>query len=507
MITDYKAYDKWLAKNHLTREHLPHISIPLYQWAFDYIMTDNRIAMICGANQISKSSTVIRKNVFFATRPDMWKRYFPHRRPNLFWYFYPSKDVLLEEWATKWEEWMPRIPKGHRLEKQFGWDVQYKEKGIPAAVTFNTGVRLGFRYYEQRTDNLQASTLDMVSCDEEPPEKHIGEIMARLTNTRGIFNSAFTATKGQALWHRALERINCSDEVYPHAFKRLVSLYDCLEYCNSDAPTPWTVERIEEEKKKYHDDLEIKKRIYGRFIPSAGKAFYAYDPKKVRIPTHTHLVSDRVFGVVDPGSGGRAHPAGVMVLSQRGDGGPVTVLSAWRGDNKETTSNDILRQYNLMTQGLIVKTLIYDYAARDFFLTASRELEGVELIEANKKRDLGFERVNSYLEAGALLMPESRPGGITWWEKSGMEKLHEELFTVLQVEGTGKKTGMVDDLTDCLRYACMTIDVNLSLLAREGKQRAKKRKILTVGRHQFFEDELEQGENDDEMEFWAQQYI
>ena len=266
------------------------------------------------------------------------------------------------------------------------------------------------------------------------------------------------------------------------------------------------MERIEEEKKKYHDELEIKKRIYGRFIPAAGKAFYAYDSKKVRVQNHVHLITDTVFEVVDPGSGGRAHPAGILILSQRGPGGFITVLSAWRGDDGETTHNDILRQFVKMTKGLNVGTLIYDYAARDFFLVASRELKNIEIVEANKKRDLGFERVNSYLEAGALRLPDVAPQGVHWWQKSGMEKLHEELFTVLQVEGTGKKTGMIDDLTDCLRYACMTIDVNLSLLSLENKEKRENRKLLTSGRHKFFAEELEGDGEDDEIDFWAGQY-
>ncbi|MCK4705088.1 MAG: terminase family protein, partial [Gammaproteobacteria bacterium] len=56
--------------------------------------------------------------------------------------------------------------------------------------------RLQFRSYEQGRSNLQSATIDLVYCDEEPPEDIIGELRARLTATGGFMFMAFTPLSG-----------------------------------------------------------------------------------------------------------------------------------------------------------------------------------------------------------------------------------------------------------------------------------------------------------------------
>ena len=185
----------------------------------------------------------------------------------------------------------------------------------------------------------------------------------------------------------------------------------------------------------------------------------------------------------------------------------LTFISCWRGDGVETTSNDILRQFFKMKGTLPVHALIYDAAAKDFFLTARDELrdEGIELIPAKKDRVAGFERVNSYLEANAIQIPEYKPDGLGWWDKGHIEKLHDEFRTVIQPHGQ-KKSGVIDDLTDCVRYGCMSIHLELELVRRRTGLIVPRRKLLRHGRHEYFADEFSSDVVSNELKYWTSLY-
>ena len=122
---------------------------------------------------------------------------------------------------------------------------------------------------------------------------------------------------------------------------------------------------------------------------------------------------------------------------------------------------------------------------------------------AKKGRVEGIERVNSYLEAKAIQIPQTRPFGVPWWEKTEVKKLEDEFRTVVVIEGS-KKGGMIDDLTDALRYLCMTIDINLELVRRETVHPTRG-KLLTVGRHKFYENELNPAVHPEQL-YWQGLY-
>ena len=69
------------------QRELPHLysEKKLDGWAKDFIETDNKECYICGANQISKSSTLIRKCITWATESERWPKLWK-TQPNLFWY-------------------------------------------------------------------------------------------------------------------------------------------------------------------------------------------------------------------------------------------------------------------------------------------------------------------------------------------------------------------------------------------------------------------------------------
>jgi phage terminase large subunit-like protein len=53
-----------------------------------------------------------------------------------------------------------------------------------------------FKSYDQDRSKWQGDTLNYIWCDEEPPEEHYFEALARLTATRGVLYSTFTPLSG-----------------------------------------------------------------------------------------------------------------------------------------------------------------------------------------------------------------------------------------------------------------------------------------------------------------------
>lgn len=70
--------------------------------------------------------------------------------------------------------------------------IKHKTNGIEDGISSAT-----FKSYEQGRPKFQAGTVDVVWCDEEPPEDVYGEILARITATDGIIMMTFTPLKGR----------------------------------------------------------------------------------------------------------------------------------------------------------------------------------------------------------------------------------------------------------------------------------------------------------------------
>lgn len=70
--------------------------------------------------------------------------------------------------------------------------VTHKTNGIEDGISTAT-----FKSYEQGRAKFQAGTVDIIWCDEEPPDDVYGEILARITATNGIILMTFTPLKGR----------------------------------------------------------------------------------------------------------------------------------------------------------------------------------------------------------------------------------------------------------------------------------------------------------------------
>jgi len=148
----------------IIRANLPHIyGWPWYSWAWDFFNSSNRMNLLCAANQISKSSTQIRKAIDWCTNTRKWPKLWPNNPvPRNMWYLYPDSKVATVEFESKWvPEFMPRGPfKDHPV---YGWDVVYEKKRIEK-IKWKNGVTLHFKTYMQNPQSLQSSTVHAIFC-------------------------------------------------------------------------------------------------------------------------------------------------------------------------------------------------------------------------------------------------------------------------------------------------------------------------------------------------------
>jgi hypothetical protein len=237
-----------------------------YKWAWDFVESTNKINLLCAANQISKSSTQIRKAIIWATDKELWTTLW-ERNPVQFWYLYPTQKQVNAEFETKWKLFLPR---GEMKDsEEYGWKVE-KNKGDVVAIHFNSGVHIYFKTYMQAAASLQTGTCDAIFCDEELPHEHFDELMMRISSSNGYFHMVFTATLGQEQWRLAMEPGEGEKEFLPQAFKQVVSLYDAMNYMDG-SPSHWSHERIKMVEARCSTHNEVLKRVYGRFIMVGGR--------------------------------------------------------------------------------------------------------------------------------------------------------------------------------------------------------------------------------------------
>lgn len=448
---------------------IPHIyGWPWYEWAWKFYTSSNRFNFLCAANQISKSSTQIRKAITWATDKSQWKRLWPNLRPSQapgqFWYLYPSKPVATTEFHEKWEpEFLPRGK--YKAHPVYGWQVEYKNKEI-WAVHFNSGVSIYFKTYEQDTQQLQTGTVYAIFCDEELPFEHFNELRSRLTATNGYFHMVFTATLGQDEWRRTMEPTNDSEELFKQALKLQVSIYDCLTY-RDGTKSHWSIERIQEIERDCATEAEVQKRVYGKFILAGGLVCPSFSRAKNVKPKTPLDSSWHVFTAVDIGTGGeKNHPAAITLIAVRPDYRKAKVFRAWRGDGIVTDSSSILTKHTelktieIPTQSGKFKkmTLLpvqqsYDWHSRDFFLVASAA--GETFTPANKNRDSGENLLNTLFKLQMLDIEEGDPE---------LQKLVVELSSLKK---DTPKTRAKDDLYDSLRYNVQAIPFDFEGAAGE----------------------------------------
>lgn len=431
------------------KEGLPHLyGLPWFSWAYDFFTTENKMAFLCAANQISKSSTQIRKCIEWATNQELWPRLWPAPglpKPNLFWYLYPVSANASTEFLTKWQQFLPRGK--YKDSKTYGWRAEYKNKEIHA-IHFNSGVTVQFKSYKQGGFALQSSTVYAVFADEEMPIELFDELMLRLNATNGYFSMVFTATLGQEEWRQVIEPASEMDEKFPQAWKRQVSIYECMAYMDG-SPGPWSEERINQAIARCSTQAQVQRRILGKFVKESGLIYEQFDVKRHMKEWHPVPASWLWFVAADIGSGktdmrGQGHPGGIVVAAVKPDFTAGRVVYCWRGDNMRTTAGDIYNKAEEIIKELNIQPVakLYDWASADFGIIAARNGGGWK--PANKSQTAGEEMVNTLFKHDMMFI----------YSKGQNGKLASELCSVNHETPKRKRK---DDLCDPLRSICMEV--------------------------------------------------
>lgn len=474
-------------------EELPHLYVPMYPWQRKIHESDNRVNLLTAANQIGKSSALIRRVIANGTDQSRWERFWgPGARPKQFWYFYPDSKTLEREIETKWvPEWMPR----GRFERdaQYGWKMT-KKNGMYNSCMFNAGPIIYFQTYSKAASSIQAGTIFETLCDEEMPLEFYDEIMFRLTATAGIFTSGFTPTLNQLFWKQAME----GNKILPSALKLTVSMYDCLKYEDGSPSRVMTLDKIKLAEEKCKNETEKQRRVYGKFVTEEGRTYYAfdYDENVVR----PYSIKDWfIYAAVDYGSGAdegtksyrKNHPAAIVFIAVRPDYKKGAVFKSWRGDGEKTTAGDVFLKYQELSRGLRITQACYDPGAADFGTIAQRN--GVNFVKADKTRDAGEDLVNTLFKHKMLDIFDDDPENL---------KLAGELLTIMvsNQRGESKKD---DDLADSTRYGCKLIPWDLSAVdellgATEEAAKERAARPLTEEEHQALQIRMRRGEEIDE---------
>jgi hypothetical protein len=148
-------YAKLLERKIELQEGLPFLhGWKWYPWAREFFESTNRLNFLCAANQISKSSTQIRKCIDWATNQEKWPLLWRHK-PNQFWYLYPTGKQCKIEFETKWKQFLPS--KDYKTHPMYGWKEEFVNKEL-FAIHFNSGVHVYFKTYAQDIQSLQTGT-------------------------------------------------------------------------------------------------------------------------------------------------------------------------------------------------------------------------------------------------------------------------------------------------------------------------------------------------------------
>lgn len=353
---------------------------------------------------------------------------------------YPSADVATIEFDKKW---VPEfLPTGdYKTSDEFGWKEVRSRSGQVDVIHFHSGVSVYFKTYSQKAQNLQSGSVDAIFCDEELPIDLYDELNMRLAAKRGYFSMVFTATLNQEFWYKAMECTG-DQETLKEAWKKQVSMYDCLHY-KDGSPSPWTVAEIKRIEARCKSQAEIMRRVHGRFVTEEGRKYHAFDPTRHYISPRPIDPSWHIYTGVDIGSGGtKGHPSSIVFIAVRPDHQLGYVFKGWRGDGVQTTSSDVLEKYQDLKGRIVPRLQTYDPAARDFGTIAARMGEG--FVKAEKSHELGEDILNTLFKNDMLLI----------FDTEELRKLGSELLTVMK---STPKQKAKDDFCDATRYPAVLV--------------------------------------------------
>jgi len=462
--------------NHIEGKHtrnidLPHRTEKMYSWQREFWDTHNRMVLLTAGNQTGKSTIQIRKCIEWAGNKSLWPSLWK-MEPTHFWYMYPDKITLDVEFS---EKWMPRMPgKAHTLDPKspFYWRRYPKSENKQIeAIEFGSGLTIYFFTYTKRPSSLQAQTCAAIFADEELPKKHFDELQFRLSATQGYFSSVFTATLGQEMWRQTMEPEMYEEELFPTAWKRKVSQYDCLVF-EDGSPGIYTPEMIAENISKCSSQAEVTRRVLGGFVVDTNRLLPTFEPKRHVIPKHPVDPTWLIRGGVDLGSGGTTgHPAAILFLATDPKPKPTRgkFFLGWRGTaGFETTAGDVYKKYCELRDGNKLKMFkqIYDYESADFRIIANRNHD--PFCKANKSREEGLSLFNTLFQNDALeVMLDPELGKF----------VGEAVKAKPPKNKTSKKD---DDLLDVGRYLIMDViwDLPLIMAGVSRREREVEKKAL-----------------------------
>ncbi len=446
------------------REGLPFLyGWKWYPWARQFFESTNHMNFLCAANQVSKSSSQIRKCVDWATDQSKWPTLWPANKPMQFWYLYPTGNQANAEWLTKWQQFLPRGE--YKDDPYYGWKEEKKQGNI-YAIHFNSGVHVFFKTYAQDESALQTGTCDALFCDEELPTDLYDELIFRISASDGYFHMVFTATLGQEYWRLTMEPGSQEEENLPDAAKWTVSMYDCQFY-EDGTPSHWTLEKIKLVENRCKSRNEVLKRVHGRFIMDiGGRKYPSFEQAKNVKPGHPLPEGWHRYVGVDIGSGGTSgHPSAIVFIGVKPDFTEGRVFMGWRGDGIVTTASDVVNKFIEMKGQQVLSGQYYDWASKDFFEIATRM--GHPFQQAEKSHEKGEQVLNVLFKSGMLAI----------YDDPELRKLAQELATLRK---DAPKNKAKDDFTDALRYAATRIPWDWSVATRAEENPAPPPKPLSA---------------------------
>lgn len=501
------------------KEGLPHrYSLKRYTWQKEYEEAKFiKKRLICAANQIGKSTVQICDRIEIGTQPELWPELWPAQfktnpktRPYS-WYLYPNQDTVMTEFREKWEPYyLPRNEyKDHEI---YGWKEVIINK-VLKYIEFNSGYKIYFKTYNQNVQDLQSGTVFAIDCDEELPEHLLPELQARLFATDGYFSMAFTATLGQEFWYKVIERRGEQDEKWKDAWKKQISMYDCLNYVDG-TPAPWTISRIEQAVRNCKSKAEVERRIKGRFIKDEGLKYSGFERDRNYKPFPTLPNGKKfkgipkgwsVYSAVDVGSGGdNNHPAAYSFLMVNPQLTKIRWFKGRRLDGIETTAEDIYKHYVRDCGKISPSVEAYDWASKDFGTIATRA--GRPFKKAEKNHDFGEMALNTALRSGMFQIyydPEDP-------EDEGIKLVRE--FETLGINAN--KRHAKDDFIDSVRYAICEIPIDWDTILNgpeEGKKQQPKKNFEEARPNDYIWGSKKDEEDDwqsieDEIGEWGELY-
>jgi phage terminase large subunit-like protein len=484
------------------RDELPHLYLyKHYTWGRKFYDSMNKRNILCAANQLSKSSTMIRRFIHRATSPEMWKIWYPKLQagqiPTPFWYGYPSFPVATQEFLYKWKQFLPKG--AMKDDSKYGWQEKMKN-GYIEKIAFNSGVDIVFKAYKQDPQDLQSGSVWEMGLDEEPPADLMSELLMRMNATKGYFNAAFTATQGQKFWKEIVEekrRWNGEDGEEP-AFVQQVSLYDS-QYYEDGTASPWDERAIRHAISLCSTEAEVARRVYGKFIVDEGLKYSSFARSRNTTKERPNMGEyPLVYAAIDYGSGGKAHPSAICFVGVDNEYTKARVIKCWRSARGvDVTNEDVVKKYLEMARGMNVLAAYYDWAAKDLSTIAMRL--GLSFTKADKAHDLGEATLNTLFKTGALK--------IYLGEDTDGELMAEEFESLLA--GTSKNNA-ADDLVDTARYCCASIPWNWEVitgLKEDEKPRSQTAYERARPNATRVDPLASQDEVDRELEYWDEMMV